>query len=50
MTNTPQILSLAALNLITTDSWYDLISEESVSTDQAQIQFKPYQSYWLTNV
>jgi len=50
MTRKPQILSLAALNLISTDSWYDLISEESISTDQAQLQFKPYQSYWLTNV
>lgn len=50
MTNTPQILSLAALNLITTDSWYDLISDEYISTDQAHLQFKPYQSYWLTNL
>lgn len=45
----PQSLSLAELNLIGTDSWWDLISGDEVDNHLATITLAPYQSLWLTN-
>ncbi len=45
----PQQLSLAELNMIGTDSWWDLISGDEIADYLATITLAPYQSLWLTN-
>ena len=45
----PQPLLLSDLNLIVTDSWYDLISEETYDESKDSITLAPYQTLWITN-
>ncbi len=42
-------LDLAAVNLIDTESWGDLISGEMLDSHLDIIKLEPYQSVWLTN-
>lgn len=42
-------LLLSDINLIGTDSWFDLISNAEIKQGQTQIILEPYQSVWLTN-
>ncbi|MFL0804218.1 MAG: alpha-glucosidase C-terminal domain-containing protein [Agarilytica sp.] len=42
-------IPLSAINLITLDTWVDLISEESFSDIREEVVLKPYQFMWLTN-
>ena len=44
-----QMLPLSSLNLVSTDSWHDLISGDAVEELQGKIALAPYQSLWLTN-
>ncbi|MBU6950427.1 sugar phosphorylase [Hahella sp. HN01] len=46
----PQTINLAELNLISTDQWFDLISEQAFEDRVGQIILRPYQYIWLTNV
>jgi len=39
----------SSLNMIETDSWYDLISGKSLKNLYQEIKLKPYQSMWLSN-
>ena len=49
ITNEPQSISLADLNLVTLDEWLDLLSGESYNDHKACIELSPYQSLWLSN-
>ncbi len=43
-----QSLQMSDLNLIVTDAWYDLISNQAI--DQSQFNLKPYQILWISNL
>ena len=45
----PQLLSLTDLNLVSTDTWQDLISGRQFDEHTGQIELQPYQSLWLSN-
>ncbi len=49
ITNAPQSISLADLNLVILDEWQDLLSGESYNDHKACIELAPYQSLWLSN-
>jgi sucrose phosphorylase len=44
-----QKLHLSAINLVDTETWYDLISGQKIEDIYAKLTLKPYQSVWLTN-
>ncbi len=46
----PQLLPLARVNLIELDTWRDLISGDRIEDLQSEVMLKPYQSLWLSNV
>ncbi len=46
----PQILRLSDLNLIGTDSWIDLISQQTINLEDLEYELKPYQSLWISNI
>lgn len=50
ISNESQILSLADLNLVSTDTWKDLISGKKYDEHYEQIELQPYQSLWLSNI
>ena len=43
-------LSLLDLNLIGFDHWRDIISEIEIDDITSEIEFRPYQTMWLTNL
>ncbi|MEL0629929.1 sugar phosphorylase [Psychromonas aquatilis] len=43
-------LVIQDLNLIMTDSWFELISGEALNVDAEMMMLAPYQTVWLTNV
>ncbi|GAB2196152.1 sugar phosphorylase [Sessilibacter sp. MAH4] len=43
-------LSLSDINLIGTDEWKDLISNQVFHSIEEQIQVQPYQTLWITNL
>jgi len=45
-----QPLSLAAVNLIGTDDWMDLVSGQVVEDRGGVVTLQPYQSVWITNL
>ncbi|MFV8781936.1 alpha-amylase family glycosyl hydrolase [Microbulbifer sp. SA54] len=45
----PQTISLNAINLIGTDRWKDLISEEIFEDMLGSVTLDPYQTLWITN-
>ncbi|MEM9006852.1 MAG: sugar phosphorylase [Cyanobacteria bacterium P01_F01_bin.86] len=45
----PQELSLAELNLLSTDEWIDLISGDRIKSLEEVYMMQPYQSLWITN-
>ncbi|MBY6188378.1 sugar phosphorylase [Marinobacter hydrocarbonoclasticus] len=49
VTDRPQTLRLASLNLIGTQLWWDLLSGEDHPDLHGEIALAPYQSVWLTN-
>lgn len=49
LSDLPQELRLAALNLVGTDIWYDLISGDRFDDIHASYTLRPYQSVWITN-
>ncbi|ASC71883.1 Putative sucrose phosphorylase [Halomicronema hongdechloris C2206] len=49
LSNQPQELRLADLNLLNTDTWYDLISGDQFQDIYSAYTLQPYQSLWITN-
>ena len=49
LTNKPEQLSLADLNLVVTDQWLDLISGTRFESNHEHVDLKPYQCMWITN-
>jgi sucrose phosphorylase len=46
----PQNIRLSDMNLIGTDTWYDLISGETLSMEDIEYQLAPYQPLWISNI
>jgi len=42
-------VSLASVNLIDDESWFDLLTEEDIDMTKATITLAPYQCRWITN-
>ena len=49
VTNVFQYLDLSELNLIGSNEWWDLISNEIIIDLKATISLKAYQTVWITN-
>lgn len=49
LSDRPQELRLSDLNLVSTDDWYDLISDDKFPDLDMAYMLKPYQSVWITN-
>ena len=49
VSNKPQTVDLANINLVVTDDWWDLISGDDITEGQKSIELAPYQTVWLTN-
>ncbi|MFT7561336.1 MAG: sucrose phosphorylase [Flavobacteriales bacterium] len=47
--NTKISIPLASINLISLDTWVDLISGASFGDQHQDLELKPYQAVWLTN-
>jgi sucrose phosphorylase len=45
----PVVLPLSELNLIITESWIDLISDEEITELTKKMTLAPYQTVWLSN-
>lgn len=45
----PQTLLFADLNLIDTEQWFELISAQKIDQGQQSIELAPYQPLWLSN-
>ncbi len=45
----PQTLVLADLNLIDTEQWFELISAQALDKDLQIFELEPYQALWLSN-
>ncbi|HEY7884182.1 MAG TPA: alpha-glucosidase C-terminal domain-containing protein [Cellvibrionaceae bacterium] len=50
LSDQPQELSLADINLISTESWVDIISGTAIDDLYGKIILAPYQNLWLTNL
>lgn len=44
-----QILALSDINLVSTDHWFDLLTQKEMNRDNMQINLAPYQTLWITN-
>jgi len=49
ITDQPQVLKLATVNLIITNDWHDLISGWRIEDPQADVVMQPYQTLWISN-
>lgn len=49
VTDQLQLLPLSELNLIITESWFELISDTEITELTQELQLLPYQSVWLSN-
>ena len=49
VTNVFQYLDLSELNLIASNEWWDLISNEIIIDIKSTITLKAYQTMWITN-
>lgn len=50
ITKEKQTINLADINLISTDSWTDLIDGQGIADIGQQITLDPYQSVWISNL
>jgi sucrose phosphorylase len=46
----PQNIRLSDMNLIGTDTWFDLISGHTMCLEDLEYQLAPYQSMWISNI
>ena len=44
-----QGLDLSAINLIDTENWYDLITQQPIEDNEKYLKMSPYQTVWITN-
>ncbi|MFC4699291.1 sugar phosphorylase [Glaciecola siphonariae] len=49
ITDEPQTLHLSDINLIGTEQWTDLISQNQIDAEELEHTLQPYQTLWLTN-
>ncbi|XQW85238.1 sugar phosphorylase [Thalassotalea piscium] len=49
VTNQTQLLPLAELNLIITETWFELISNTEINDLTQELTLQPYQSVWISN-
>ncbi|GHE97367.1 sugar phosphorylase [Thalassotalea profundi] len=49
VTDQPQLLPLSELNLIITESWYELITDSEITELTQELTLLPYQSVWISN-
>jgi len=49
ITDRVQAVALSELNLIDTDTWVDLIANDTIRNLQGELRLEPYRSAWLTN-
>ena len=49
VTDQEQQIMLSDINLIITDKWVDLLTDDMIDDDQAELFLKPYQTVWLSN-
>lgn len=49
ITDQPQQLILAHINLTVTDDWVDLITGDRITEEQKELTLQPYQTVWLSN-
>ncbi|MEQ8428315.1 MAG: sugar phosphorylase [Gammaproteobacteria bacterium] len=49
ITDQPQQLILAHINLTVTDDWVDLITGDRITEEQTELTLQPYQTVWLSN-
>ena len=47
----PKIIqfNLSEINLIATESWYDIITETQIDIHNNKLYLDPYQTVWITN-
>ena len=50
VSNQVQTLEMSDLNLIDTEDWFDLLSEENFGESNQMIDLAPYQTVWITNL
>jgi sucrose phosphorylase len=50
ITDEPQSIRLSDMNLIGTDTWFDLISGHTMCLEDLEYQLAPYQSMWISNI
>ena len=49
VTDQIQLINLTDINLISTDSWRDLINDENIADLGSQLHLQPYQTLWISN-
>ena len=49
LTNKKQKISLLDINLISTNTWFDILSNKNIKNIGDELLFKPYQTFWITN-
>ncbi|WP_346836969.1 alpha-amylase family glycosyl hydrolase [Microbulbifer sp. SAOS-129_SWC] len=49
ISDAPQTVLLSSINLIGTDKWKDLVSDEIFEDMLASVTLEPYQTLWITN-
>lgn len=49
VTDQPQLLPLSELNLIITETWYELITGTEIAELTQELTLLPYQSVWISN-
>ena len=49
LTNVKQKISLLDINLISTNNWFDILSNKKIKNIGDELFFKPYQTFWITN-
>ena len=42
-------LDLSAINLIDTENWHDLITQQPIEDNEKYLKMSPYQTVWITN-
>lgn len=49
ISNQPQELNLRQLNLVDSQEWFDLLSDQVIEDYRGKLTLAPYQSVWITN-
>ena len=49
LTNKKQKISLLDINLISTNNWFDILSNKKIKNIGDELLFRPYQTFWITN-